>query len=366
MRQWIMDVICCPDCGGQFVLKQIESDADHTETGFLYCKNHHWFPIIRKIPRLLGEKFRIKLTEEFVEKYRDLLSTSALIKVDTKINDLPDLLHDLKKKTIQNFGFEWLEYSRFGWDDEHYNLETEKKVFSRKSLLSIDELNGKTVLDAGCGNGRYCYWAATHGARVVGIDLGDGVESALKNTCDYENINIIQGDIFNLPFKNESFDAVFSIGVLMHTGNARKATETLSRKVRNNGILTVHLYGKGNLIYECIDCMLRLFSRRLSIKGLQKMTAFLFWIRKLLDRLKLSGIVNRYVRIDPHPHCIFDWYAAPVASHHTYKEVIKWFGAMDFKVVSTNENPTKSFIKKVLRPFAGAPATVTVKGIKSR
>ena len=84
--------------------------------------------------------------------------------------------------------------------------------------------------------------------KVIGIDLGDAVESAFNNTKEVKNIAIIQADIFRLPFPKKTFDAIYSIGVLMHTGNAMKATESLSQTLNNSGKISVHLYGKGNFI----------------------------------------------------------------------------------------------------------------------
>jgi SAM-dependent methyltransferase len=218
-----------------------------------------------------------------------------------------------------------------------FNIEREEAVFLHKSLLSPDALDGKLVLDAGCGNGRYSYWASQFGARVVGIDLGAGVESAHANTRHLDNVQIVQADIFRLPFARETFDRVFSIGVLMHTGDARKATESLAGRLKPGGSVTVHLYGKGNAVYEYVDRALRRRTVRLSIDELSDFTRRAWRVTRFLERLRLLPLVDCFIRLDPHPHCIFDWYSAPIATHHTYPEVEAWFAAMGMRVVQTNK-----------------------------
>jgi SAM-dependent methyltransferase len=313
---------------------------------------------------MVPEELRPELTIEFLNEYEGLFD-QHLGSSPVRSRAALDSLIGLKQHTIRNFGFEWIEYARFGWDDPVYNIQMEEAVFRRKSLLVPEELRGKLVLDGGCGNGRYTYWAAQHGARVIGVDLGDGVESASQNTVSLPEVQIVQADLFNLPFADQTFDAIFSIGVLMHTGDARRATQCLAGKLQPGGSLTVHLYGTGNLIYEGVDAWLRRRTTRLTIPELQAFTKRAFQLRRGLERVRLAGIVERFVRLDPHPHCIFDWYAAPIATHHTYSQVRQWYRDLGLRVVATNEtrHPLKARVKQLTHPFLGRPKTITVKGV---
>jgi SAM-dependent methyltransferase len=314
---------------------------------------------------MLPEALRPEITHQFLHKYGTTLAVRGLVDHQA-LSDEVDHLQVLKQQTIQNFGFEWNEYARFGWDDAVYNQQYEESVFRRKSLLVPQEVAGKLVLDAGCGNGRYTYWAERYGGRVIGIDLGDGVESAGQNTAELSDIQIVQADIFNLPFVDRTFDVIFSIGVLMHTGDARKATACLHQKLKPGGSLTIHLYGRGNWCYEFIDRILRKKTTKMSIPALQNFAAKAFQLRQRLDQLRLTSLINRFVRIDSHSHSIFDWYAAPIATHHTYHEAKQWFEQLGLTVVLTNDEKTKPHVlKRLLRPLVGGPTTVTVKGIST-
>ena len=148
----------------------------------------------------------------------------------------------------------------------------------------------------------------------------------------------------------------------MHTGNAKRATAALARLVRPGGTVTVHLYGKGNVIYEAVDWSLRKWTTRMSIERLQGVTQRFFRARKALERARLDTLANRFIRIGSHPHIIFDWYAAPIATHHTYPEVLAWFTEMRVPVVRTSAPPRGSLGRRLLRPLLAAPGVVTVKG----
>ena len=365
LKAWAVPLLRCVGCGSAVVLHVFESNArGDTLTGVLRCGGSQcrlWYPVVRGIPRMLPADLRQELTRDFEQRFHAAL-TALGVDVDGRAAASDDPLRDLKRHTIRNFGFEWIEYARFGWDDPVYDLAYEEALFRRKSLLEPQEINGRLVLDAGCGNGRYSYWAARNGARVVGVDLGDGVESASINTRALPDVQIVQGDIFRLPFAGRTFDAVFSIGVLMHTGDARLATARLAPLVRPGGSLTVHLYGKGNFIYEAVDWTLRQWTTRLSVERLQQVTRRFYRMRGGLERRGLADFANRFVRIGPHPHIIFDWYAAPIATHHTYREVLGWFREMGLPVVRTNEETPLPLKQRIVRPLAGMPGVVTVKG----
>lgn len=333
-------------------------------SGVLRCVSAgcgEWYPVVRGVPRMTAPRFRQELTSRFAEQHRDSLGRLGVGVHDEASRDP---LESLKQHTIANFGFEWLEYARFGWDDPVYNLQFERQMFERKSFLDPLGLANRIVLDAGCGNGRYTYWAAQSARYAFGIDLGDGVESAALNAASLPNVQIVQADIFKVPFAPATFDAVFSIGVLMHTGDARRATLALAAKVKPGGTLSVHLYGRGNEVYELIDRTLRARTTRMSIPRLQQFTRRAYRARRILERVGAADLANRFVRLGPHPHIIFDWYAAPIATHHTHAEVLEWFRSCGLSVVQANHGTSSgSPLRRLLRRFAGGQTAVTVKGV---
>ena len=370
MRSWLLGHLVCPVCGAALQWTGFERDAEHLMEGALRCAGcSMWYPVTGGVPRLVPPDLRQEATLEFRRRFETKLRAMGL-DGDSTADSTPrpsstDGLSGVKAHTLQNFGFEWTRYSRHGWDDPKYNIASEEEVFRYKSLVEPSEFAGKLVLDAGCGNGRYTYWATRYGGRVIGVDLTLAVDAAFQNTRDVESAGIVQADLFHLPFRAEAFDVAFSIGVLMHTGDAHGAFLSVARHLRKGGSFTAHLYGVGNAVYEWMDRTIRERTTRLSIPELRTLTGRLYRIARWTDRIGLRSVVTCFVRLDDHPHCIFDWYAAPVASHHTYAEVEQWYAEAGFRVERTNRSfassvPVKRFVMRLLR----YPWPVTVRGVR--
>lgn len=365
MRAWLLEHLVCPACGGSFAWTELERSGDHLVEGALRCAAcAGWYPVSGGVPRLVPLELRKPLTEDFERRFADRLRAAGIAGA-AAAPAAADALSAVKSHTQENFGFEWTAYARHGWDDPRYNIASEEAVFNFKSLLAPAEFAGRLVLDAGCGNGRYSHWASRYGGRVIGVDLTQAVDAAFQNTRDAESIGIVQGDLFRLPFRPETFDLAFSIGVLMHTGDARRAWQSVAGHVRRGGSFTAHLYGVGNLVYEWVDRTVRARTTRLGIPELRALTDRLHRLGRLADRVGIRPVISCFFRLDDHPHCIFDWYAAPVASHHTYPEVERWYADAGYRVERTNRgftsaSPSKRVVMRALR----YPWPVTVRGLR--
>lgn len=354
MRSWALEQLRCPACLNRLEVRVFGSSPEAVLTGMLLCACGEWYPVVRGVPRMLLEPLRSELWGAFAREHGAPIATEGRE---------ADPLSTVKRNTIRTFGFEWTAYERLGWDHPDFSSEREEQVFRYKSLLGPSDLKGRVALDAGCGNGRYAHWAARYGARVYAMDIGDAVEAAARNVAELQDVQVIQADIFAPPF-DADIDIVFSIGALMHTGNAERATTRLATTVRPGGSLSVHLYGTGNVIYEVLDRLLRARTTRMTLEDLEELARRLYRWRGRLDSARLAGIVTRFVRLDSHPHCIFDWYSAPVASHHTYDEVRRWLEGSGFSVVASNEM-TRKGVRRWLRTVVGSPTTVTLRGTRS-
>jgi len=100
--------------------------------------------------------------------------------------------------------------------DEAGRQDAERN-FRKQTGFTPEELRGKLVLDVGCGMGRFAEVATCWGARVLGVDLSAAGEVAARNLLDREFV-ALQADVFSLPFAPGTFDQIYSIGVLHHTG----------------------------------------------------------------------------------------------------------------------------------------------------
>ena len=116
---------------------------------------------------------------------------------------------------------------------------------------------GRVVLDLGCGVGQYSWRMIEEckPAKLVSLDLTGGVDLFRKIMLERfpqnkSKILIVQADVFSMPFCDETFDYVFSFGVLMHTGNTREAIRQASRVLKDGGELNIWIYASEAVPYE--------------------------------------------------------------------------------------------------------------------
>ena len=119
-----------------------------------------------------------------------------------------------------------------------------------KKFYEFDGFKGKKILDVGCGTGRNLRVYARNGAIVTGIDISDkSIEIAKENF----KVSKLHGDLLIcdacfLPFNDESFDMVSSIGVLHHIPDVEKAVSEIYRVLKKDGRLKVLLYNKNSFL----------------------------------------------------------------------------------------------------------------------
>jgi len=124
--------------------------------------------------------------------------------------------------------------------------ESEKSILT---LLELDSLKGKRLLDVGSGSGLFSLSARRLGAKVSSFDYDpDSVACTnylrSKFFSGDSSWQIQQGSVLDVDFLKSlgSFDVVYSWGVLHHTGNMWKALENVAPLVDTNGLLCVAIY----------------------------------------------------------------------------------------------------------------------------
>lgn len=104
---------------------------------------------------------------------------------------------------------------------------------------------GMNVLDWGCGNGHFSWFLLRHGLRVAGYSFGN-VPQILTENPDFRHVRGTQQSPVALPFADNEFDAVFSIGVLEHVhdcgGSQARSMHEIARVLKPGGkFLCFHL-----------------------------------------------------------------------------------------------------------------------------
>lgn len=108
--------------------------------------------------------------------------------------------------------------------------------------------NIKTILDFGCGLGRHSIFFSKQGFHVSAFDLSKEGTAHLKEWAEKENlqIDITNADMMTLPYKDNTFDALFAYHVISHTDSAgiKKIISELSRVLKHGGEIYLTLCSK--------------------------------------------------------------------------------------------------------------------------
>jgi SAM-dependent methyltransferase len=202
MRPALLDVLVCPACAGS--LRASDDTGERAlETGTLHCTRcPASYPVVRGIPRFVA-----------ASNYAD------------------------------NFGLQWNLFRRTQLDS-HSGIPISYRRFVDQSGWTPEMLEGQRVLDVGCGAGRFAEIALSFGARVVALDYSSAVDACRANLGDHPRLDVVQGDIYALPFRRGAFPFVYCFGVLQHTPDVERAFKALPAVVAPGGALAVDLYAK--------------------------------------------------------------------------------------------------------------------------
>jgi SAM-dependent methyltransferase len=248
-----------------------------------------------------------------------------------------------------SFGFQWHVHALTQLDTAE--SDRSEIAFRKRTGFRPEDLAGKLVLDVGCGMGRFADVASRWGAHVVGVDLSLAAEVAARNLAG-RDAAIFQADVFRLPFIPQSFDFVYSIGVLHHTPDCEKAFKSLPSLLKPGGKIAIWLYSKYNAWYRMSD-VYRKVTRRMPPRLLHVLcygVVPLYGIHQVLRKIPLvgrpaSGALAYMIPMAFHPDRrwrvldTFDWYSPWYQSKHTYEEVFRWFESCGLTDLSVIEQP---------------------------
>lgn len=186
-----------------------------------------------------------------------------------------------------NFGFQWNRFRRTQLDS-FTGVSVSRDRFLHSTNVGPSDLKGKLVLDVGCGAGRFAEIALSLGARLVALDYSTAVDACWANLGDNPALDVVQGDIYNLPFALEAFDFVYCLGVLQHTPDVERAFTSLPRMVKSGGTLAADVYPKLFLNLFWSKYWLRPITKRMPQQLLFK------WVQALAPRmLPVSDMLAR-------------------------------------------------------------------------
>ena len=250
-----------------------------------------------------------------------------------------------------SFGYEWTRWPRVQFEDQNAGRPMEghtTRMWERITGITGERsvsVAGKTIVDFGCGPGRFLDVVRRKGGIAVGIDLSVAVDAARRNFRDDPDVLIVQGDLAKPPFKPGVFDGGFTIGVLHHTPNPQAGLAAMAQTLGTNAWTACCVYPCGDFydfpsvarfrrlhhllkplvgyrfamgwsyLASHVIAPLLIAARR---AGWRKTTDYIE--RNLLVALRLKDV--RWRILD-----VFDAITPDMASTHTSDEVLQWMNA---------------------------------------
>jgi 2-polyprenyl-3-methyl-5-hydroxy-6-metoxy-1,4-benzoquinol methylase len=139
------------------------------------------------------------------------------------------------------FGRQWLSFPRTQLDSET-GTPISRTRLERCLGAPLASLRGQSVLEAGCGAGRFTELLLGAGARLFACDLSRAVEANRENCRGWPEHFVCQADILDLPTADAAFDLVLCLGVIQHTPDPEATIRALAAKVKPGGRLVIDHY----------------------------------------------------------------------------------------------------------------------------
>ncbi len=258
------------------------------------------------------------------------------------VNNLDELTKDMS-----NF-YNEVKFPNYDDFDDYASLYD--KGMSNLFTQRLDrELNyASKVLELGCGTGQLSLFLARGNRQVYGVDISNGsllVGEKFRRDNKVSNAYFMKMDVFDLKFKQNTFDFTISNGVLHHTKDARKAFKHLVDVTKPGGLIAIGLYHKyGRFFTRVKQALAKIIGKNIFI----------------LDRTSLKIKSN-----DKRNAWVTDQFMNPHETLHTPSETMRWFEEegveflnliphcddIDIPIFKRRQKPSLSKINEILMMF---------------
>lgn len=285
------------------------------------------YPIISGVPIFIKNR----IPEQFFIKHK--------VGILAHIRDEAFVLKQLsQEKKVFSFSKEWeIAHKDNAQKIWGIPLDERLQIHYTDTDTSESDQEGKLILDVGCGNGILCKALGEKEAKVYAIDYSTSVWNA-QERMSHKNVCYIQADLHFLPFKNETFDIVYSNGVLHHTPNTENAFNQVASKVKTGGKYYVWLYKRGDTLkfntFLYVTDGLRFVVNKLPDSIQENIIEFLVRLKIRFNKSKGRHEDTDVIRTD-----WYDTLTPTYKYYHTFEEAEKWFSKNKFtNIRQTHKN----------------------------
>lgn len=287
-----------------------------------------------------------------------------------------------QKQTESSFGFKWEQ--RNSYESDAF-LKSYHAWLRQKYGFSTDEemcafFGGKQrTLEVGCGGGLSASVSLSgrdRGQEWVGVDISGAVDIARERIGHIMGAHFVQADILQLPFREQSFDAIFAEGVLHHTPSTEQALKSLVPLLTRGGEILFYVYRKKGPIREFTDDYIRDLIADVDpgaawemLRPLTKLGQALAELHAEVEvpedipylgikagsydvqRLLYWHVAKMYWN-DDYPfevnhHINFDWYHPRYAHRQTEEQIRRWCGEAGLSITYLHEQESGFTVRAV-------------------
>lgn len=257
MREKLLEILVEPGTQARLELRGVRAKDGRIQAGDLVsATSGKSYPIIRGIPRFVDR-----------ENYTD------------------------------SFGMQWNRFREVQLDSATGKAHSRQR-FDAEAGWTADQLQGKWLLDAGCGAGRFAEVAAARGANLVALDYSSAVDAAAQTLASFANADLVQGSLLEPPFRPGVFDFAYCIGVVQHTPDPNAAIRNVIACLKPAGRFCFSIYARQPWTPFNGKYLARLLTRRLSpatlLRVIERTMPVLFPVTDRLFRLPLVGKLARF------------------------------------------------------------------------
>lgn len=276
-----------------------------------------------------------------------------------------------QQQTGGSFGFKWGQ--RETYESPEALGTFQKWLVHRHGFRSIEEMRGffarrRRVLDAGCGSAFSSSLVLNESwpGEWIGADISAAIDVAQDRLKAIPGTHFVQADILQLPFREQSFDMIFSEGVLHHTPSTERAFKSLVPLMNPGGEILFYVYRKKGPVREFTDDYVRdIISPLLPEKAwevLRPLTKLGQALAELHTEVEVPEDVpyleikagrydvqrliywhfaklfwNENLNFEENNHVNFDWYHPRYAHRHRELEIRRWCEESKLSIVHFDE-----------------------------
>ncbi len=343
MREAALSYLVCPSCHGPLTPEGITWSGRSMVAGSLTCAVCQvGFPIVSGVPDFVAG----------TDEVRDVAQTT------------------------EGFAGNWKQYNRVILANELLNRD----LFADWIWpLQPSFFEDKVVVEAGCGMGRWLRLAAEHRPKaLIGFDFSTVAFTAHKNTEHLENVHVIRADIFRPPLA-PSIDIIYSIGVLHHTPEPRRAFHSLMALLSSTGVFASWVYGAENngWITTFVDPVRKHVTSRLphaALNALSSMAALELRaaaeVYALLGAPKWLPYREYLMHLREYPfgymtHIVYDHLVPALAQYLPRQEVREWGEGLAYVLSPRNANSWRLLAGKNAEAVAASMAPLSPAALPS-